>query len=379
MTSAHARGRRATAVLALLTATLVPGLTHLPAFADEGAPAPAPLASSTPSHLVSTLGDAVVALTDIDVRSAVRPSPAQLRAVAALGDVQLRWNAAGTPSSILPADGTLARATSSDPEVAARAWISDHATLLGLSTDQVDALELVSSQEFAQSPARAVLFRQRFDGLIPAVGGLVTVGVARGEIAYVSSSLSKATGTPADAVLSPLQGWLKAAASVGRAVPVTSVPSIVRTVSGGWTRLTVPGLVQQQVARLRVLPMSDGTVRPVIQSNVVDMAATSVLGYTVLVDAVTGQVLWRHNQVQNDHDTEADERGVTASPLGFSPRWSYFTANPSMNSLGDKVPGNAVVGCWVAGEGCTSPTGPFANVAAVTTWDAVNVAGLSSM
>ena len=37
------------------------------------------------------------------------------------------------------------------------------------------------------------------------------MGVARGEIAYVSSSLARTTAAPAAATLSPLEGWLAAA------------------------------------------------------------------------------------------------------------------------------------------------------------------------
>ena len=62
-------------------------------------------------------------------------------------DVRLRWNDLGSPSSILPSDGSL--------------------------------------------------------------------GVADGQVAYVSSSLTRADSTPPAAVLSPVQGWLKAAANVG--------------------------------------------------------------------------------------------------------------------------------------------------------------------
>ena len=91
-----------------------------------------------------------------------------------------------------------------------------HAAVFGLSASQVDGLALVSSQKLAQSDARAVLFRQDFGGVAPALGGLVTVGVADGRIAYVSSSLARTTGVLPAATLTPLQGWLKAAADLVR-------------------------------------------------------------------------------------------------------------------------------------------------------------------
>jgi len=73
----------------------------------------------------------------------------------------------------------------------------------------------------------------------------------------------------------------------------------------GWSRFSVPGFAQQQLARTRALGFADGSVRPVIQANVVDASGGEALGYTVLVDAVTGKVLWRHNVVDNEGDVIA--------------------------------------------------------------------------
>ena len=95
----------------------------------------------------------------------------------------------GTPSSILPRSGSLGTA-SGDPSAAARSWLRRNATVLGLSTAEVDDLELVNDQRMAQSPGHAVLFRQTFDGpggdLSPALGSMVTVGVSGGRVHYVS-------------------------------------------------------------------------------------------------------------------------------------------------------------------------------------------------
>ena len=158
-----------------------------------------------------TLADAVPGLTDYDVRGTVEPLASQLRAGAALGATDLRWNEFGTPASILPADGVLASGYSKDPAKApdaARDWLSENVALLRLTKAQVSGLELVNNAALADSGARAVLFRQRFGSLTPAIGSMVTVGVADGKIAYVSSSLTRTTGSPAAARLTPLQGWL---------------------------------------------------------------------------------------------------------------------------------------------------------------------------
>jgi extracellular elastinolytic metalloproteinase len=316
--------------LGLLTATLVPGLVQLPAFASGPTTATAPGTAPDLDDLV-TPGDAVAGLADVDVRGVTRPSAAQVLAVAELGVHDVRWNDFGTPASLLPATGSLGRATSSDPAAAARAWLRDHAAVFGLTSGRVDALKLVNVQRFAQSDARAVLFRQSFDGLVPAIGSMVTVGVAHGQIAYVSSSITKTTGSPAAATLTPLQGWLKAAADVGRAVPATKVGDIVSSLANGFTQLDVPGFAQPQQARVRALALADGSVRPVIEANVIDVTGGSTLGYTTMVDAVSGKVLHRHNQVDNDNDADVVTGSTTAG--GCGPRHAFTIADNASKQI----------------------------------------------
>src|SRR5687767_9799309 len=269
------RGRPTAAAFALLTAALVPGLAQLPALASSPTPAAASRAL--------TLADPVAGLDDLDLRGTALPSATQRQAAAGLGAVDVRWNQFGTPTSLLPADGSLGPASSSDPVVAARTWLSRNAAVFGLTPGQVAELDVVNNQRLAQSDARAVLFRQRFGDLTPARASMVTVGVANGEIAYVSSSITRTTGTPAPADLSPLQAWAKAAANVGRTLEAGDLDAVTSTVSGGWTRLAVPGFAQEQQVRLRALALADGSVRPVFETNVVDVQKGSAFAYTLMV------------------------------------------------------------------------------------------------
>ncbi len=463
-----ARRRRTTAALALLTAAVLPGLTQLPAVAGTSPVAATADPALHPDDVV-TLGDPVAGLADLDVRDAVAPLASQRAAVAALGDVDLRWNASGTPSSILPADGVLGPDTGT-PVQTARAWLADHAGLFGLRAADLAGLVLVNDQAMPDTAARAVLLRQDFGGLAPARGGLVTVGIAAdGTVAYVSSSLARTTAAPPAASLSPLEGWVAATRDVRPTFDTGLLDDVVDSVSGGWTRLQVPGFAQEQQVRLRALPMPDGSVRPVLEANVVDTEAGDAFAYTSLVDAVTGDVLVRQNQVENAMYDDVFTGSVTATACGpmhtfelgddltrtinavgiaapvddltvklfgpdgelllaqdlltspevltytaeeipagvYSvqvcpfdassvvvgqyaltvstsdegapetgtglpdPRWRYFTANPAMTSLGEATPTNSVIGCWVQGAGCTTPTGPFRNPAAVGPWDTV--------
>lgn len=469
--------RHRAVALALLTVTLVPGLTQLPALATSATAA----LSVTDTVPLGTIADPVAGLTDLDARGTTVPTAARRSAVAGLGAIDVRWNQFGTPASLLPADGVLAPATSSDPVVAARAWLRDNAAVFGLTAGAVDGLELVNDQQLAQSDAHAVLFRQRFGDLTPALGSMVTVGVANGEIAYASSSIVPTTSTPPAATLTPVEAFAKAAANVGRTLDPGVLGDITSKVVEGWNRLAVPGFAQPQLVRLRALALADGTVRPVFETNVLDAEKGSAFAYTLMVDGVTGEVLHRQNQAENSSDafqfqgeitatdcgpkhefeltdgatkqivavaaaantlndievkvfdpkgqllvtgdlgtspetatysadsipagiytmqvcpfadptvpflppgnyvasvSTSDTEGPSTGETGFSPKWLYFPANPTLDYSPEHTPINAVVGCWTGGPGCTSPSGPFTNLAAPGPWDTVPSTGLSTM
>ncbi|WP_370289906.1 M36 family metallopeptidase [Nocardioides sp.] len=330
-----ARRTRLTLTAAVLAATAVPGLLSLPALA-ESPDAVAPTAASAVSTLaedVRTLGDPVAGLSDVDARVAVAPTALQRRALRSLqaredlGDV--RWGRFGTPTSLLPRDGVLARTGGRSPVAAARAYLARERTLFGLSAAQVRGLDAIA-QPLVGTDATAVFLRQRFGGLLPALGSAVTVGVSDGAIRYVSSSLTRGGAAPA-AVLTPREGWLAAARDVGLDLGLARISGITTTVADGWTRLDVPGLLQEQQVRLRALALGDGRVRPVLESNVVDVVAGQALAYTVMVDAVDGTVLHRENQVENSSDAFPFSGATTATACG--PRHSFEVTDGATRSI----------------------------------------------
>ncbi len=449
-------------LLGVATVTvLIAGLGQLP---GEAAPA-------TPRS-IGTLEQATAGLGDLDVRGTALPSAAQKTAATALAATAqggtVRWNDFGTPASISPVSGNLGKASSADAVAAARSWLGSHANLFGLSAAQLSDLTLVKNQKLADSDARAVLLRQDFGGAAPALGSQVTVGVGNGAIQYVSSSLVKTSQKVPAATLSPTAAWLKAAANIGRAVPLSALTKI--TEATGWTRFKAAGFAQEQQVRLRSLAYADGTVRPVFEANVVDVKGGAASAYTLLVDAVSGKILVRQNKVDQSSDAFQFQGAVTATACGpkhqfelkdantktivataaeaittnditvkiFSPagqllvasdtatspevatytaasipqgiysmqvcpfdspdvpfvapgdyaagvttsdsgapttpslgqpKWRYFPANPSLDWSATSTPSNSVIGCWTAAAGCTTPTGPFRNVAAAGPWD----------
>ncbi|KAA1428748.1 M36 family metallopeptidase [Nocardioides antri] len=307
------RSRRAAVAVALA------GLMSITAFASLGPSAATPgAAPAQPTPVLPFLGDPVDGPSDFVPDGTLAPTQAQRDAAAAIGVSSISWNALGTPSSLLPDDGLLADTGVSDPEAAARTWLADNTAVLGLSAAQVTDLELVSVQKLAQSSARAVLFQQRYDGLAPALRGLVTVGVNDGKVRYVSSSLSRDTSldsvAPEDTEENGVDAWLAAAADLGIAPTGADLAGIVSNTGGGWTRLSVPGFAQQQQVRLRALPTADGVV-PVFEANVVNVHGGAVTAFTSLVDA-DGNVLARHNKVKHHQGVFTFSGAITPTKCG---------------------------------------------------------------
>lgn len=302
-------------------AALVASATALSAFgATAGAAPSAPGIVSIPdaSGLSRELGllGVPVGLDGVDTRTGkLVPTAAQRSAVTKLG-ARATWNRFGTPGTLFKSTGFLATGLSSDAVSAARSFLSSNAAAFGLSTAQVADLQLQADSRMYASPGHAVVLRQRFGGLLAGQDGMVTVGVTGGKVAYVSSSLAKTTATPAAATLSPTAAWSKAAANVGRVVASTAISKPVADPRTGWTTFAVTGFAQQQMARLRSLPAPDGTVKAVFEVNVVDVQRGLATAYTSFVDARTGAVLVRRNQVDQASETGTFQGVVTATAPG---------------------------------------------------------------
>jgi extracellular elastinolytic metalloproteinase len=220
----------------------------------------------------------------------VAPSAEQEAMVSSLG-AHVTWNRFGTPQSLIKYGGYLATGLSLDPEAAARQWVQDNSALFRLSSQEAAGLELLNLSPMARSKGRAVIFRQRFGDLPAAQDGLITVGITEGKIAYVSSSAAGNQGVPGSATLSPTEAWIHAAANIGR------TPDAIT--NGGqnfdWTTFKVAGFSGLQRVRLRALPMFAGEARPAYEVIVLDLKIPHA--YTMFVDAQTGKVWWRQNQV----------------------------------------------------------------------------------
>ncbi len=240
-------------------------------------------------------------LADYDIRTGkIAPTSAQrAHAKRLVGRSKVRWNRFGTPSSIVRHGKFLARGIRAKSAPAAARWyLNRHKRLFGLAS--LDGLVLDNSHRLTGSNGYAVSFRQVFKGVPTSESGLVTVGVvgskARGwRVAYVSSSLTRATTLAGSVSLSAADGWARAAraSKVSRSV----VNILTRKRVGGWTRLRVAGLETPQTVRLVAFPTIREGLLPAYEAQVVDSKAGKA--YKSFVDARNGRLLARHNLVHN--------------------------------------------------------------------------------
>jgi hypothetical protein len=252
-------------------------------------------------------------LDDLDARTGkVAPTAAQKQAVDDLG-ARVQWNRFGTPASLIATSGFLSPAAGGSAETVARGFLRDHAALFRMTPGDVDALELVNDSKLVQSNAHAVLFRQRFGSLQASHDGQIAVGVSGGRVAYVSSSTPGAQAAPPAATLSATAAWLRAAANAGISAGAADLKGV--ETSDGWTTFTVAGLATPAIpgtkdaigqrARLVALPTPNG-VRAAFETVVLDVDGGRARAYRSFVDARTGAVLIRQNEVKN----AADENGT---------------------------------------------------------------------
>ena len=264
---------------------------------------------------VAQISDDHAEVADFDSRSgAIAPTRLQ-RAHAKRLKAKVTWSRFGTPASIARPGKFLARGIRAKTAPAAARWyLKRHKALFGLRS--LNGLVLDSSGRLVGSKGYAVNFRQVFQGIPTSDSGLVTLGVvgskARGwKVAYVSSSLTRATKLAGGIQLSATDAWARSA-KVSRLT--RSVANILtRKTVGGWTHLGVAGLDQPQLVRRVAFPTIREGVVPAYESYVVDMK--KALGTRLFIDARNGRVLARSNIVENAAGGKFKPQAVTVTPF----------------------------------------------------------------
>ena len=353
------RGRRGLTVSAVAVAAAVAvgtSTTGVALAAPDAKPQGSPAAGDPHDHR-----------PDLDARPAsVAPSAAQRAAAAQVtrgnqrggAQASVTWNRFGSVGEIAPTStAPLATGLGSDPVAAARAYLGRNAQALGVTAADIAAMEHVSTNTIGTS--QVVMLRQTMGGIPAGLDGLVVVAVEKGSARYLNSSMAplrgaSATGRATPSV-TPEKALERAARNVGAAASkITRGNGTARSQAAGWTSLTAQGLTGDQYAKQVAVPVPGGDARPAYHVVVRDDVDS---GYSVYVDAATGEVLARESLVDFDSD---------------NPRWKVFTGTPATDHSSTDT---RVEWCWTSATGCAEAV---ANPASPRAWDVDPVTGLST-
>jgi extracellular elastinolytic metalloproteinase len=270
-------------------------LRRATALVAAGALAISPLtvgpASAAPSGDASTFGfqGEGTADGDIDNRSAATQPTAQQRTLASQLSPTVRFNKYGTPAELMPKAEAQGLAATSDPVAIARGFLAANSAAFGLLGQSINEMDVLVSRPMGEGSY--VMLRQRFGSMPASLDGLAAFGIRNGAVVYLTSTLSPNTEQPEPATLSPDQALTAAA--------------------------TDAGLAGKKLDNTRVelgaVPMPGDRARAAYQVVVQSSDAAEFTAYTTYIDARTGKVLVRENNV--DHDAD-------------NPEWDVFPANP---------------------------------------------------
>ncbi len=301
-------------------------------------------------------------LADVDTRRAsIAPSQAQLDAVADLG-AAARWTDFGTAQSLIRHGGFLASGIQADSAAdAALAFLGQNRVLYRLSSTAGLEVETVAP---IGANGRVVVLRQTLDGLPVSPEGGASVGLVRSDagwkVAYASSTLVGSDELANAADLTGPQALATALDDAGEHVSVVEMDG-AGTVNG-WRKLEVAGLREDQLVRRVAFPTPQRGVRLAFETVYTDGVDA---GYRHIVDAATGDVLYREGIVES---------------LVDNPSWDVFPAFPLMTRL-NRFPYNFPSAdtrrtwCWENGPGCQDV---IANAASPLPWDVDPATGLST-
>lgn len=241
-----------------------------------------------------------------DVRELKLVPPHRSAALAArslasrLPGLQVKWNARlGTVKHVFVEDGYLSKSAGGVISEAyaveiARAWIDWQRDLFGLSASAVRSLKPTRVGALSDGGAFALVFRQHYGSIPTFAGGTVGVNLTRdGRVVSVWADTGP-TGTLASA---PALSAAEAVRVIARREGVVETPVSLGARSGGdrLSLFTTKSGVHAHNARLVAFPTASGprlAWRVFFAKDAQQMLSTAV-------DAATGSVLMRNNQVSH--------------------------------------------------------------------------------
>ena len=249
-------------------------------------------------------------------------------------DVAIRWNARfGTPASILRHGATLTGPRAGAPVEAARAWLSAHAALYGWTRAAVGTLDVEKVLTQPNGGPTAVLFHQVFGGLEAGngLGGSIVVALDRANrVLSVRASTVRAPQLASGVRLKP-------ADAVKIVSGVAPAASDIRR--GEWTQFARGKFAAPSFARPIAFPIADAPARPAFE---VDFTRRLDDRTRTIVDAITGEVLYRASQIRREAPEGRIFPHYPGAPKGGEHEKVSFAGDPTASPEGWLSPASPV-------------------------------------
>jgi hypothetical protein len=253
-----------------------------------------------------------------DVRDGVdpvAPTPGQLTAVTDLassaGGARVVWDRRfGTPRVIHTGGRAISGPHAGTPVEAARAWVGEHRTALGLSTHDVAGLVVTRDHRLPGIPVRVVQLAQTFDDVASTRGGRMSLAVdGNGRIWWYAGSTVRGAQLTAGWRLSPTDVMQQVAVALAPGVEYT--PTLTGTRAGYDVVAKGPFAADSYLKRA-AFPMPDGVVPAyrVLFVQGLDRA------HDIVVSAATGEILYRRAVTHHDSEGTVYENYPGASAGG---------------------------------------------------------------
>ena len=256
-------------------------------------------AATVPTAAVQQRPDATSrALPDFDIRARSAPAVPTESAAAELrrAGVDRRQRARVHPDTgaVRVLDAPDLSVQRNAPPSAVLHLVAGAAERLGLEADDIRSLELARDYVSASTGLRHVVFSQSLDG-IPVFGAVLAVHIdGGGGVARITSSVTPARGRRASVAIPSSQAAAIAAADIR---PEAGFVPAITEARGGATqavRFARGAFARDIAAGLTWFPMQ-GTARLTWRVEVEPVGEPQL--YDVLIDAETGELLYRRNRV----------------------------------------------------------------------------------
>lgn len=260
-------------------------------------------------------------------------SAAHLALAASLPGLAVKWHPVLGGPEVITARGHFLTPASpgTDPELAVRSFLAAKAPLFGLSPSDVGNLVTTANYTNPAGNLSWVTLEQRLNGIPVFRGELRAAVTPDGQVATIASELAAGldpalSGAP---TMPPEHAIQIAAQNIG--VRLAAAPPLIERSSDGLKhRFTSGPFADDITADLVIFPLS--LTEAVLAWRV--LLWQDIVAYYVIIDDVSGQVLWRKNITNDQSQTATYEVYASDSPGPLSPS----NATPGSSIQGPAAP-----------------------------------------